>query len=215
MYSRFDNINIINSYGPTECTFAVTSIEVTKEMSQNKEIPVGISKKDTKVYIVDENMNKLKDEEIGEILILGESVSDGYIGNIESKNFLYFEEKKAYLTGDLGYIKNGVLYYKERKDKQIKYKGYRIELTDIEENIRKLDYIDKVIVVPKKGKDDKIINIISFLKIKENIIKNEEEIKKDMQNKLPEYMCPKIKIVKEFPINENGKCDEKRLLEEL
>ena len=72
-----------------------------------------------------------------------------------------------------------------------------------------------MVVVPKKGKDDKIINIISFLKIKENMIKNEEEIKKDMQTKLPEYMCPKIKIVKEFPININGKCDEKRLLEEL
>ena len=129
-------------------------------------------------------------------------------------SFIQYNNEKAYLTGDLGYIKNGNLYYKARKDKQIKYKGYRIELTDIENNLQALDYIDKAIVIANNNKD-KILNIIAFVILKEHAGKNEFDIKQDLQKRVPEYMCPKIKIVKSFPLNKNGKCDEKRLLEEF
>ena len=215
LYSRFDNLQIINSYGPTECTFAVTSINISKDMVNNENVPIGIPKNDVNIYIVDENRKKIKDGEIGEILIVGESVSDGYVGNIVNNSFFKYNGKKAYLTGDLGYIKNGVLYYKARKDKQIKFKGYRIELTDIEENLQKLDYIDKAVSINNSNKDGKTINIIAFISLKENITKTELEIIKDLKKKIPEYMCPKIKIIKNFPLNANGKCDEKKLLEEF
>ena len=215
LYSRFDNIKIINSYGPTECTFAVTSIEINKEMENSENIPVGIPKKDVGIYIVDENRNKMQDGEIGEILITGESVADGYLGDIENKSFIKYNGTKAYLTGDLGYIKNGILYYKARKDNQIKFKGYRIELTDIEKNLQELDYIDKAVVISNTNEDYKVLNIIAFIRLKETLIKTESEIKRDLQKRIPEYMCPKIKIINEFPLNTNGKCDRKRRLEEL
>ena len=210
LYSRFDNIKIINCYGPTECTFAVTSIEVNKNM---EEIPVGIPKDDVKIYIVDDNLKELKDGEIGEILIAGKSVADGYL-NTENKSFIQYKNQKAYLTGDLGYIKNKVLYYKSRKDSQIKFKGYRIELADIEKNLEELNYIEKAVVVTKINDDNKVTNIIAFVKLRENIEIKETVINKDLQIKIPEYMRPKIKIIKEFPINKNGKCDKKKLLEE-
>lgn len=215
LYSRFDNVQIINSYGPTECTFAVTSIEINKEMLNSENIPVGIPKKDVEIYIVDENKNELKEEEIGEILIVGESVADGYIGKLSKNSFINYNGKKAYLTGDLGYIKNGILYCKGRKDNQIKFKGYRIELTDIEKNLQDLDYIDNAVAVANTNKEGKVLNIIAFVILRENITETELEIKKDLQKKIPEYMCPKIKIIKEFPLNANGKCDKKRLLEEF
>ena len=215
LYSRFDNLKIINSYGPTECTFAVTSIEITKEIANEENIPIGIPKKDVQIYIVDENMNILSDGKIGEILIVGESVSDGYLGNVKNKSFIDYNKKRAYLTGDLGYIKNDVLYYKSRKDNQIKFKGYRIELFDIENNLQALNYIDKAVVIARKNKDNEVLNIISFVKLRENFNQTELEIRKDLQLKIPKYMCPKIKIIKEFPINKNGKCDKKRLMEEF
>ena len=62
---------------------------------------------------------------------------------------------------------------------------------------------------------NKVLNIIAFVSLKENIIKTELEIRQDLLKKIPEYMCPKIKIIKEFPLNSNGKCDEKRLVEEF
>ena len=64
-------------------------------------------------------------------------------------------------------------------------------------------------------KENKVLNIIAFVTLKDNINKSELQIKKDLQKKIPEYMCPKIKIVNNFPLNKNGKCDEKKLLEEF
>lgn len=213
LYSRFNNLKIINCYGPTECTFAVTSMEIPRDF-QYEEIPVGIPKDDVEIFILDEYKNKLTQGEIGEILISGESVAEGYLGKVKNDSFIQFEEKKAYLTGDLGYIKNGILYYKARKDKQVKYKGYRIELSDIEKNLQKLCYIEKCVVIANSNKNGKVTNLIAFAKLKENITKSEFEIRQELIKKIPEYMIPKIKIIGEFPINQNGKCDEKRLLEE-
>ena len=215
LYSRFSDLQIINSYGPTECTFAVTSLYINKDLLNSDNIPVGFPKDNVNIYIVDENRNTLQDGESGEILITGESVANGYLGNVINNPFIKYNGKKAYLTGDLGYLKNGMLYYKARKDKQIKFKGYRIELTDIEENLQELDYIDKAVVIKNANEHGKILNIISFVKLKENISKTEFEIIQDLQKKIPEYMCPKIKIIKDFPLNANGKCDEKKLLENL
>ena len=215
LYSRFDSLQIINSYGPTECTFAVTSTKISKDMGSRENVPVGVPKKDVSIYIVDENRNKMQDGKMGEILITGESVADGYIGDVQNNSFFEYNGKKAYLTGDLGYMKNGMLYYKARKDKQIKFKGYRIELTDIEENLQKLDYMDKAVVIKNANEEDKVCNIMAFVSLKENVTKTELEMIQDLKKEIPEYMCPKIKIIKDFPLNTNGKCDEKRLLEEF
>lgn len=214
IYSRFENINIINFYGPTECTFAVTSIEISLEMANNNDIPVGKSKRDVEIYIIDEQLNELEEGNIGEILIVGDSVADGYVDCRQNDSFIIYNNENAYRTGDLGYLKNGILYYKCRKDKQLKYKGYRIELDDIENNIYKLEYIEKVVIACKMTEEEKVQKIIAFVKLKDNILKKTLEIRSDLSKILPSYMCPIIKIVKEFPLNRNGKCDKKKLMEE-
>ncbi len=208
---RFNNIKIINSYGPTECTFAVTSIEITDEILKQENIPIGKPKKDVEIIILDENRNQLSENQIGEILIVGESVAEGYLGKVKENSFINYNGKKAYLTGDLGYLSNGNLYYKCRMDKQIKYKGYRIELADIEKNLYDLNYFEKVKVIEKKAEENKITKLIAFVKLKTNINKTEVEIKKDLALKIPEYMRPSIKILDEFPINSNGKTDIEKL----
>lgn len=211
---RFKNIKIINSYGPTECTFAITSIEITQKMIEENDIPIGIAKSDVKIYIVDENLQEQRSGETGEILITGKSVAKGYIGENKGK-FITYKGKNAYLTGDIGYFKNDKLYYVARKDKQIKYKGYRIELLEIEKNLYKLGYVEKAVAVAKQNIEGKVTKIIAFIKLKENAIKNEIEIKKDISTKLPQYMCPTIKIIERFPLNRNGKIDEKKLTENV
>ena len=214
LYSIFKNLRIINTYGPTECTFAVTNIEVPRNQQYNKEIPIGMPKKDVNIYVVDENKKELEDEKVGEILITGKSVAAGYVGKNENESFIEYNGNKAYLTGDLGYKKDGILYYKARKDRQIKYKGYRIELSDIENNLNRLEYIDRAIVATKESDDKKILKIIGFVKLKSDTNKEAIQIKKDLIKRIPEYMCPTIKIIDKIPINKNGKCDINKLLED-
>ena len=208
LYSRFKNIEIINTYGPTECTFAVTSIVIPNNFEGD--IPVGKPKNDCEIFILNEDKQEVPDGTKGEILITGESVAKGYI-NVKSDKFMIYKGRKAYLTGDIGYLKNGILNVEGRKDSQIKYKGYRIELKDIESNIMDLEDIEKVIVIPKKNENGKVEMIIAFIKSNN---KTEIDIKKELKKKLPSYMIPKIKIIQKFPINKNGKCDEKKLLED-
>lgn len=210
LYNRFENIQIINSYGPTECTFAVTSTEV----KQNEEISIGKPKQDVCIYVVDEDLNELNENEIGEFLISGKSVGKGYLNPSLNKNrFIKFKNEKAYCTGDLGYKKDGKFYYIGRKDKQIKYNGYRIELSEIEKAFYNIEYVEKVIVATTKNDEGKVNKIIAF--VKGNCEISKQELKKEISQTLPEYMIPRIKILKTMPINENGKIDEKSLLEEL
>ncbi len=209
LFSRFKDIRIINCYGPTECTFAVTSIELT-EKNLEENLPVGFPKDDVRIYILDENGNEEIESKVGEILIAGQSVAAGYLDNNNEK-FIKFKSMNAYKTGDLGFIKNGVLYYLDRKDNQIKYKGYRIELSDIEKNFYNLPYIENGRVIAIKSAEGVVEKLVAFIKLKNNEIKSIKEIKEDLSNKIPNYMIPNIKIINKFPLNNNGKIDISKL----
>lgn len=214
IFQRFNNaIEITNFYGPTECTFAVTSVKITQDMLSKEDLPIGIPKEDTQILIVNEEKETLEDEQIGEILIVGESVAQGYWKQ-ESFKFFKFNNQKAYLTGDLGFLKNGMLYYKDRKDSQVKYKGYRIELDDIEKNLLRLSYVENAIVIPWKNKEGQILKLIAFLTLKSSEIRKSLEIKSDLSKSLPKYMIPNIRIVEKIPLTLNGKCDKQKLLNE-
>ena len=206
---RFDDLQIINSYGPTECTFAVTSTII----KSSKDISVGTPKDDVNIYIVNDNLEILPDGEIGEILITGKSVGKGYLKEELNKNvFVTFNNERAYLTGDLGYIKNNQIYCIGRNDKQIKYKGYRIELLEIEKTLNNIDYVEKSVVTTLK-QNDSVKRIIAFVKINDDK-HTIQDIKNYIEKDLPIYMMPTIKIIDKFPLTENGKVNEKVLLGE-
>ncbi len=210
---RFKNIRIINSYGPTECTVAVSMIDV--ENISEAILPVGYIKDDINVYVVDSNLEILQDEKKGEILIVGDSVSNGYI-NKSSEKFIEYNGKKAYLTGDIGYIKDNKLYFVGRIDNQIKYLGYRIDINDITNNLYKLDYVEKASTYLKKDDENIVKNIISFVKLKDNINNiSSLKVRHDLKEYLPSYMIPIVNIVDRFELNTNGKVDNKKMEELL
>ncbi len=203
---RFPGLRIINCYGPTECTFAVTSDIV----EQNKEISIGVPKKDTDIYIVDEKLETVNDNEIGEMIIVGNSVGKGYVDeNLNINRFITYEGRPAYVTGDLARKNNGKYYYVGRKDRQIKYKGYRIELSEIEKVLNDLDCVDKAVVTTYQNEEGIINRIIAFIVIRDNSGHNVRDIKEAVGGLLPDYMLPAIKIVDSIPLNENGKFNER------
>lgn len=202
IFNAFPNLKIINAYGPTEATSAVSAILITKEMINNLQLlPVGeIETFATDIEIIDD-----------EIVLKGKSVFNGYLANYAGG---YYKENDitCYKTGDIGFIENGKLYCKGRKDSQIKYKGYRIELNEIEHNINLIKGVKECAVVAKKTDNSVVKTIKAFV-----VVENKEKtsyIKSELEKYIPSYMIPKtIKIIDKLPINQNGKVDRKALSE--
>ncbi len=202
LYKRFPKIKIINMYGPTECTFAVTSVEIPRDNCD--EISIGKPKNDVEIIFVNDSKEPINDG-VGEILITGKSVAKGYINDINSDKFIMFNGKRGYLTGDLGYFKNNELFFVSRKDNQVKYKGYRIELLDIEKNIATIVGVKKVKVKAEKDDKNVVKRIVALIVLDDE--KYKDSIKEKIQMKIPKYMIPQLKIVDESALTINGKFD--------
>jgi len=193
LYGRFTKLNIINAYGPTEATCAVTAVLINRDMLDDEVLPVGdMTNNATNILIKDE-----------EIVLEGASVFKGYLG-------VSNEKKQYYHTGDIGYIKNNFLYCLGRIDQQVKYSGYRIELLDIENNILRLDEVEECVVVASLNSENIVIAIKAFVVL--NTDCSVFSIKEKLGSYIPKYMIPKIiEIVDRIPVNNNGKYDRKLL----
>ena len=194
---RFPSLKIINAYGPTEATCAVCSAMITAEtLAAGEPLPVGdISSAACKIEI-----------ENGEIILSGASVFGGYIGAAERTG-------GRFATGDLGEIRGGKLYCTGRADGRIKYKGYRIELGDIEANILAVGGVRACCAVAKRSKNGDTAYIKVFVSAEPTL--GEETLRTALKSALPEYMIPKvIEFLPQLPVNEHGKTD-RRFLEQL
>lgn len=230
LQERFPNAKIVNTYGPTESTVAVTDVLVTRELeAQENPLPVGLAKIGTRIEIHDPDGGILPEGEKGEIIIIGNTVSTGYYARADLTEKAFFHDAQSgmrgYRTGDKGYLKDGMLYYCGRIDLQIKLHGYRIELEDIENNIRKLPQVEHVVVVPN-SRGGKVSSLTAY------IVKKPEEgnkpgavlqektdereaaakIREKLRQFLPDYMIPKkIVFLDQMPMTNNGKADRKLL----
>lgn len=218
---RFPDAAVMNTYGPTESTVALTGIEVDEELARTKvPLPVGKVKPGSVIEIWDGEGKCRKDGEQGEIVLLGDTVSTGYYQKEELTRKAFFlsahEEGtlRGYHTGDAGYLENGMLYYCGRMDRQIKLHGYRIELDDIEQNILKADDI-KGAVVTVNERDGKITGLTAHVVSRREILNSREEARKlreKLKRYLPDYMIPKkICFLDVIPMTANGKADRKLL----
>ena len=117
---RFPDARIINAYGPTEATVALSAVAVTDEMLTTlKRLPIGYTKADSPTFIIDEEGKKVPNGEQGEIIVSGPAVSKGYMNNPEktAEAFFEFEGLPAYHTGDVGTMTDeGLLLYGGRMD---------------------------------------------------------------------------------------------------
>ncbi len=216
---RFPKAKVINTFGPTEATVAVTGIDIDDHVLSTYEVlPIGYCKKDCRILILDENG---KEAETGEIVIVGNSVSKGYFNDQDKTEAVFYEieGKRAYRTGDKGTSKEGLLFYHGRLDFQIKLHGYRMELEDIEASLKKIDLIQNVVVVPIMKE-----NVCQFLTavtvVGEHQFEKEfqltSHIKKQLANYMPAYMIPRQFVYREqLSMTNNGKVDRKQIATEV
>lgn len=224
---RFPNARIINAYGPTEATVALSAVAITDDMLANmKRLPIGYTKLDSPTFVIDEDGNKLPNGEQGEIIVSGPAVSKGYMNNPEktAEAFFEFEGLPAYHTGDVGTMTDeGLLLYGGRMDFQIKFNGFRIELEDVSQNLNKSKYVDSAVAVPRYNKDHKVQNLLAYVILKDGVKEQFEReiditkaIKDDLQDIMMSYMMPSKFLYREsLPLTPNGKIDIKGLISEV
>lgn len=219
---RFPRARIFNTYGPTEATVAVTSVEITEEwLAKEKALPVGYPKPDMRIAVVDELGNPLPEGEKGELILAGPSVSKGYFGEplLTEKAFGIMDGLHAYRTGDVGFIQDGLVYCQGRLDYQIKLHGYRMELEEIEFHLNQSDYIQAAIIIPYEPNGE-IEYLIAAVVPADHDFEKEymltAAIRKDLAMRLPAYMIPrKFMYYAALPMTNNGKADRKKMKEEV
>ena len=204
----------VNLYGPIEIHVDCLFYEIDKKIANTEAIPIGYPCGNTDILILNENNHPVKDAEIGELCIRGNTLALGYWNNHESTNKSFvqnpLQEKfrdLIYRTGDLVYKnKNEPIMFVGRKDYQIKHFGYRIELGEIENEALNIKKIMNVCVTYNKE-----IKIITMHYESLNEIDN-VYLRKQLLKFLPKYSVPsKFIWFKKLPTNPNGKIDRLKL----
>jgi D-alanine--poly(phosphoribitol) ligase subunit 1 len=175
----------------------------------------------TKIFIVDENSAELSANERGEIIIAGPNVSPGYVGrpDLAARAFFEYRGLRAYKTGDLGRFRDSLLFFEGRIDEQIKLSGYRIELGDVEANLRALPTVRDAVVIPgiKDGAAQSLTAFVTLLARNETSdFKLAHNLRGELGERLPVYMLPrKFVFLDAFPMTANGKVDRAALARSL
>ena len=223
LLERFAAARVLNTYGPTESTVAVTSVEVTPELAAaDAPLPVGAPRRGTRIRIVDETGADCAPGTFGEVIIEGDTVARGYFNrpDLTERAFgaaeLGGEPCRTYRTGDEGTLDAaGMLHYRGRLDLQIKLNGFRIELGEIEEHLRRLPAVAAAAVVPaqRDGKISHLVaHVVSAEPLTESPFRAGLALKEQLKATLPHYMIPKkIVFAEALPMTGNGKVDRRAL----
>lgn len=206
-----EGLRIINTYGPTEATVIATYADCHPE----KEITIGKPVAGYEVLILNEHLQEVADGEEGELCIGGRALARGYVNQPENtaEKFIFNptnKNQRLYRTGDLvSKTEQGDLRFAGRVDDQIKLRGFRIELNEIETVMMQYPGI-KQAVVSLQTLDRP--TLVAYLLLDKNNAYDLHEFKLFLKTNLPDYMIPgPIELVESFPILASGKVNRKEL----
>jgi amino acid adenylation domain-containing protein/thioester reductase-like protein len=195
-------MRVVNVYGPTEATICTSMIVCDKNWFKPL---IGLPLDNVGYKIIDSNNNEIKEINVnGELIITGCQLANGYLNNKEmnADKFITLFDERSYKTGDLvSYNSDGLIEFKGRVDRQIKYHGQLICLEEIESAINSIPAIKSVTVLFKNKK---------MYAYYEGDIKS-IDIRVELKVKLPVYMIPTFIINKDIPKTVTGKNDGKLL----
>ncbi len=222
LLKRFPGAQVWNTYGPTEATVATTSVRIDHTILEKySPLPVGRPMPGTEVFVTDENREILPTNKRGEIIIAGPNVSPGYLArpDLTANAFFRHRGQRAYRTGDRGRFRDNLLFFEGRIDEQIKLNGYRIELGDVEANLRALALVRDAAVIPviKNGTAQSLAAfVVLSARGETSHFELAHTLRKQLSERVPAYMLPrKFVFLDAFPMTANGKADRSRLAKSL
>ncbi|MBB3120971.1 non-ribosomal peptide synthetase [Pseudoduganella violacea] len=200
-----------NMYGPTETTVWSTMAPIGAGLP----ITLGRPLANTQVYIVDERMRLVPPGLDGELCIAGAGVTAGYLGQPELSAGRFVDDPfagagKLYRTGDIArWLPDGQIAFVGRNDYQVKLRGYRIELEEVENRLKAhADVEDALVVVNQQGKLRRLVAYIVPRRAVEPA-----RLRAWLLAALPAYAVPSLYVdLAAIPLNSNGKADRKALM---
>jgi long-chain acyl-CoA synthetase len=207
--AKFKNAKLLEGYGLSECSPAVS----VNRLDWQKPLSVGLPLPGYEVKIVNNETVEVRTGEIGEIMIKGDCVMQGYLNHPDATDETIING--WLLSGDLGKKdEDGFIYIVDRKKDLIISKGINIYPREIEEVLYKYEGVDAAAVVGLLDEATRDEDVLAFIQPKEGVTLIEMEIRKYLKNHLANFKLPKhIYVVEELPKNATGKV-LKRVLKE-
>ena len=218
----FQGARLVNAYGPTETVITPTAwVDSPNEnaltQSMGEYAPIGRPVGARSIYVLDEELNLVPPATPGELYIGGEDLARGYLDRpaLTSERFIAdpFDQTggRLYRTGDLvRWRGNGQLEYLGRLDHQIKLRGFRVELGEIEAQLLAQTGIREAVVLAHGGRQGP--RLVAYVVAQNDVQLSSSLLKMALMAVLPDYMIPSLFIFLDtLPLNPNGKIDRKAL----
>jgi acyl-coenzyme A synthetase/AMP-(fatty) acid ligase/acyl carrier protein len=209
---------VVNGYGPTESTTFTCCYRMRSANQVGATVSIGRPIANTQVYILNEEMEMLPPGIAGELFIAGDGLARGYHNkpSLTAEKFVphpFSNEpgERLYRTGDLvRYGIEGAIDFIGRVDNQIKIRGYRVELGEIESVMRQHPQVNEVAVAVRGTAANK--RLVAFVTSRANRDLRSAELKQFLQSRLPEFMVPSpITVLEKIPLKTSGKIDHAAL----
>ncbi|MFK0174178.1 amino acid adenylation domain-containing protein [Streptomyces sp. NPDC090306] len=209
---------VVNVYGPTEATCVATCRVLTQaDLDGSVRSPIGSALPHLLVEVRGEELEPLADGEVGELVIAGPSVGVGYLGRPEltAERFVVVEGPSGplryYRTGDLARrLPDGSFEYLGRNDQQVKVRGARVELDEVEAALRAHELVKEAaatVITTNVGSQFFVACVVLTEQAPE---KPEELLRQHMMESLPQFMVPdRYQVVPELPLTGSGKLDRR------
>lgn len=206
---------IYNMYGPTETTVWSTSCRLGEV---GHTVSIGRPIANTRIHLLDAELNPVAAGEAGELFIGGDGVARGYWNrpDLTAGRFLALpslSEQRIYRTGDLArYLPDGNIEFLGRADYQVKLRGHRIEPGEIEATLEQCSGVQQAVVVVREDREgDK--RLVAYLVAKAAGTVAVSDLRIALESKLPDYMVPSnFVFLPALPLTDNGKIDRNALL---
>ncbi|PSO51561.1 MAG: non-ribosomal peptide synthetase [Cyanobacteria bacterium QH_1_48_107] len=206
---------IHNHYGPTETTIGVLTYPVKSHPAQT--VPLGRPLPNTEIYLLDQHLQPVPLGVPGEIYIGGAGVARGYINQPEltAERFIshpFRSEGRVYATGDQArYHEDGTLEFLGRVDDQVKVRGFRVELGEIEAVLTQHPALQEVTVAVRENERGET-QLAAYVALKTGQTATSDDMREFVRERLPDYMVPAtFTTLKALPRTPSGKIDRQSL----
>jgi amino acid adenylation domain-containing protein len=206
----------VNTYGPTETSVIVTAFEPKNSEDIPAVLPIGRPIANTKIYILDANLQPLPAGLPGDLYVSGPGLARGYLNRPETTAEKFIDDPfsaqpgtRMYKTGDVArYLANGEIEFAGRTDDQVKIRGYRVELKEIESVLGSFAGVREVVVVARESEGEK--NLVAYVVPSRERTPTGSELRSYLKQRLPHYMVPSAFVLLEaMPKTPNGKVDRR------